>query len=215
MTDLACVKADSSIDDIKNMAEAANKWGFAGVYALSAHNDMLTELLKNNDRTFIGGAVGFPSGGVATSTKVYETRDLIEHGCGEIDMVINIAWLKAGKTDLLEKDIKEVIAAAGGKIVKAIIEVHYLSDDEIMSASRLAAGCGVSFIKTATGWAESGATLDRIRLIKKAISGTGCQIKAAGGIRDLETVNSMIALGVTRFGFGTETALKIIEEIKA
>jgi len=214
MTDLACVKAESSIEEITYMAEAANSWGFAGVYALSSHNALLEKLLKGNEKTFIGGAVGFPSGGVTTETKVFETKELIKSGCREIDMVINIAWLKAGHHDLFRKDIEEVVKAADGKIVKAILEVHYLSDDEISRAAAIAADSGISFIKTATGWADSGATAANISLIKDAISGTGCRIKAAGGIRDIETVKQMIDLGVTRFGCGTETALKILGEIE-
>lgn len=214
MTDLASVKADTTIDEIKKMAEAANKWGFAGVYALPSHNEILGELISGNKKTFLGGAVGFPSGGTSTESKVHETMQMIKEGCGEIDMVINIAWLKGDLLELFKNDIQEVRKAADGKIVKAILEVHYLSDDEISTASRIAAESGVSFIKTATGWADSGATVENINLIKSAISGTGCQIKAAGGIRDFETVKEMIALGVTRFGCGTETALKIIEEIK-
>lgn len=214
MTDLACVKTETTIDEIKEMAEAAVKWGFIGVYALPAHNPMLFDMLKGNSRTFVGGAVGFPSGSTATETKVFETREEIKAGCGEIDMVVNISWLKAGLFDNYRRDITEVIKAAEGKIVKAIIEVHYLSDDEISAAAKIAAECGISFIKTATGWAESGATVNNIGIIKEAIAGTGCQIKAAGGIRDLATVKQMIDQGVTRFGCGTATALKILDEIE-
>ena len=213
MTDLASVKAETTIEELKTMA-AAEKWGFAGIYGLPAHNPMLRELMGDNPKSFLGGAVGFPSGGVSTETKVFETVKNIEAGCGEIDMVVNIAWLKAGMLREFEADIRAVVEAADGLVVKTILEVHHLSADEIGTASSIAAGCGVSFIKTATGWAESGANRENIGIIKDAIAGTSCEIKAAGGIRTLESVREMLDLGVRRFGCGTETALKIIDEIE-
>ncbi|MDC7225922.1 MAG: deoxyribose-phosphate aldolase [Spirochaetales bacterium] len=213
MTDLACVKTNTTIKELEKMTELANRWDFIGIYALPAHNEYIKQRLKADSSTFIGGAVGFPSGGISTAMKIRETRELIGFGCGEIDMVINQTWLKAGMEKEYTEDIAGVVKAAGGKIVKVIIEVGYLTDEEIYKASKLAAEAGASFIKTATGWPETGADFNNIKIIDRALSGTGCGIKAAGGIRDAETAVKMIELGATRFGCSLGSAEAIIESL--
>ena len=214
ITDLACVKADTTIEELERMVSLADKWGFIGVYALPAHNSMIREMLGSNNKTFIGGAVGFPSGGASTEMKIRETVDLLDFGCGEIDMVINITWLKARMLKEFRQDLEAVVKAAEGRVVKSIIEVHYLTDEEIRIASEIAADAGISYVKTATGWAETGATFENIDIIRKAVEGSSCKIKAAGGINNPETARKMVELGVERFGCSLDSAEKIVTALK-
>ena len=131
-------------------------------------------------------------------------------GCRELDMVIDIAWLKAGRRDLVLNDIASVIDASGGVPVKIILECHHLTDSEIVKACEIGMEAGVAYVKTGTGWAPTGATLDNVKLMKRTVGDT-CGIKAAGGVRDLETLLAMHELGATRFGIGVRTAEKILE----
>ena len=123
-------------------------------------------------------------------------------------MVINVGALKDKEYDLVLADIKAVVDAANGKPVKSILEISYLTDYEIAKASEIAVEAGVTFVKTGTGWGNKPTTVDTIKIIKKAI-GDSAQIKAAGGIRDLETMKAMIDEGCTRFGIGLHTVKKI------
>jgi deoxyribose-phosphate aldolase len=125
-------------------------------------------------------------------------------------MVINIGWLKAGEFERVEKDITSVIGASGGLPVKVILECHYLTDEEIVKACGICVKAGVSFVKTGTGWAPTGATLDNVKLIADTV-GDNCKVKAAGGVRDRETLVAMYKLGATRFGVGVRTAVSILD----
>ncbi len=208
--DLSCVQANSTIDEIKEAASLAIKYNCICTFALPAHTPLLVNLLKDHDDIKVGGVVGFPSGGTATELKVAETKYLVSQRVNEIDMVINIGWLKAGLDSLVEDDIDAVIAAAEGLPVKVILECHHLTDDEIIKACQICAYCGVAFVKTGTGWAPTGATYENVKLMKDTV-GKKCEVKAAGGVRDLETIEKMIELGVTRFGIGVRTAKSIFE----
>jgi deoxyribose-phosphate aldolase len=145
---------------------------------------------------------------------VAEAREQVALGAAELDMVINVGMLRSGRDEYVENDIRAVVAAGGGTPVKVILEAHYLTDDQIVRGSRLAVRAGAAFVKTGTGWAPSGATLDNVRLIKSAV-GDRAKIKAAGGVRSLETVVEMIRLGVSRFGVGLESGRKILEQCAA
>ena len=213
MIDLSCVRAASTLDEIQEMAKIAMQYGCICTFALPAHTPLLIDLLKHRDDILIGGTVGFPSGATTTACKVAEAVELREMGCNELDMVMNIAWLKAGKDDLVSKDIKAVIEAAQGLPVKVILECHHLSDEEIIRACEISADAGVSFVKTGTGWAPSGATLSNTKLMKQTV-GSRCEVKAAGGVRDLKTLLAMHEVGVTRFGIGVHTAVDIFKEIE-
>ena len=120
------------------------------------------------------------------------------------------AWLKAGKLDLYREDIKAVIDAAESLPVKVILECHYLGADEIVQACDIAADAGVAYVKTGTGWAETGATIENIALMKRVV-GDRCQVKAAGGVADRQTLLAMHAAGATRFGIGVRTGRSILE----
>ena len=212
MIDLSCVRADSTLDEIREMAATAKQYDCICTFALPAHTPLLIDLVKDREDVLVGGTVGFPDGGATTAGKAAEAAELRAMGCDELDMVINIAWLKAGEDQLVQQDIEAVIAAAQGLPVKVILECHHLSDEEITRACRIAVEAGVSFVKTGTGWAPSGATLANTALMKQTV-GNRCEVKAAGGVRDLQTLLAMHEVGVTRFGIGVRTAINILDEL--
>ena len=131
-------------------------------------------------------------------------------GCGELDMVNNLAWLKAGKQDLYVRDVRAVVGAANGRPVKVILECHWLTEEEIVRACGWCVEAGAAWVKTGTGWAPTGATLENVSLMKRTV-GSRCQVKAAGGVRDLATLLAMYDRGVRRFGIGGRTAQAILE----
>ena len=126
-------------------------------------------------------------------------------------MVINVGAMKSGMYDLVFEDIKAVVDIAGKTPVKSILEVAYLTDYEIQKASELAVKAGVTFVKTGTGWSNKPSTVEHIRLIKQTV-GDAAKIKAAGGVRDMETIEAMINAGCSRFGLGINTILSITKE---
>ena len=157
----------------------------------------------------VGTVVGFPHGNHLTSTKVFETERALEQGAQEIDMVIKIAALKSGRDQDVEDDIRAVVDVShtGGAIVKVIFENASLTDDEKVRACRLTEAAGGDFVKTSTGFAPSGATHDDLRLMR-ANTSAHIQVKAAGGVRTLDALLDVMALGVTRIGAtATQTIL--------
>ncbi|MCG8310058.1 MAG: deoxyribose-phosphate aldolase [Cytophagales bacterium] len=210
MIDLSCVQANSSIQEIKEVADFAKKYNCICTFALPAHTPILIELVKDYPQILVGGVVGFPDGGATTKGKVAEAHELIEMGVNELDMVINIAWLKNKQYGLLLNDIRSVVDEAGDIPVKVILECHYLTNEEIVKACQIGVKAGVSFVKTGTGWAPTGATLENVKIMKDTV-GDACEVKAAGGVRNLETLLAMNKLGATRFGIGIRTAKAIFE----
>ena len=162
----------------------------------------------------VGTVVGFPHGYATTETKVGETRQALADGATEIDMVIQIGALKSGRDDEVQADIAAVVdvAHAGGAIVKVIFENAYLTDDEKVRACRLSEAAGADFVKTSTGFAATGATHDDLRLMRASTS-PHVGVKAAGGVRSLDALLEVMALGVTRIG-ATQTAA-IIDDFRA
>ena len=162
----------------------------------------------------VGTVVGFPHGYATTETKVAETRQALADGATEIDMVLQIGALKSGRDADVLADIAAVVdvAHAGGAIVKVIFENAYLTDDEKIRACRLTEAAGADFVKTSTGFAASGATHDDLRLMR-ANTSPHIQVKAAGGVRTLDALLEVMALGVTRIG-ATQTQA-IIDDFRA
>ncbi len=214
MMDLSAVRADVDLNEVRRLAAACKRFGCICAFVMPCYLPELKLLLADAPQVGIGGVVGFPSGAVSTATKVAEAREQIAQGAVEVDMVINVGMLRSGCDEFVEADIRAVVAAAGQVPVKVILEAHYLDDEQIVRACRLAVRAGVAFVKTGTGWAETGATLDNVRLMKSAV-GDAAQVKAAGGVRDLDTVVAMIRLGVTRFGVGLNSGTKILEDCAA
>jgi deoxyribose-phosphate aldolase len=171
------------------------------------------EMLNGTD-VKVGTVVGFPHGDVLTDTKVFEARRALEQGARELDMVIQIAWLKSGRDADVEADIRAIVepAHAAGAIVKVIFENAYLTDDEKIRACRLTEAAGGDFVKTSTGFAATGATHEDLRLMR-ANTSPHVQVKAAGGVRTLDALLAVMEIGVTRVGAtATQT---ILDDFKA
>lgn len=213
LTDLSSVRANHTIVEIEETAELAKRHGFACAFALPAHLPLLIELLRDRRDIMIGGTIGFPDGSATTRGKVAEARELVEMGADELDVVVNITWLRSGMYERVEEDLKAVIGAVGGKPVKVILECHYLDDPQIVAGCEAAINAGATFVKTGTGWTPTGATLHNVRLLLDTARGR-CKVKASGGIRDLETFEAMRAMGVERFGLGVRSAIELVNRLK-
>jgi deoxyribose-phosphate aldolase len=214
MIDLSAVRAEVDVAEVRQLAEAARRYRCVCAFVLPCFLRELKSLLADAPEVGVGGVVGFPSGAHATTIKVAEARQQLAEGAMELDMVINVGMLRSGRTDYVEDDIRAVVEAAGETPVKVILEAHHLSDAEIMLGSQLAVRGGAKYVKTGTGWAPSGATLHNVQLIKAAVGGAA-RVKAAGGIRDLATVMEMLRLGVSRFGVGLATGIRLLDECAA
>ena len=214
MMDLSAVKADSDLDALRRLADEAKRLNCCCAYALPCCVTRLKDLLEDAPGVLVGAAVGFPSGGHATAIKAAEARQCIADGAGELDVVINVGMLRSGQHGYVEQDIRAVADAAEGTLLKVILETHYLTDDEIRRGSEICVRAGADFVKTGTGWAETGATLHNIALIKSVV-GDDAKIKASGGVRDLDTLVRMYQLGARRFGVNLNSGVKILEECAA
>jgi deoxyribose-phosphate aldolase len=147
----------------------------------------------------VGTVIGFPHGTTSTAAKVAESRQALHDGAVELDMVLNIGRLRSGLLDDVEADIRAVVAAAPGVVVKVILETALLSDEQIVAGCRAAERAGAAFVKTSTGFAGGGATVEHITLMRSSV-GPSVQVKASGGIRDLDTLLALRDAGATRFG---------------
>ena len=153
--------------------------------------------------------VGFPNGNATTAAKEFEAKEALANGAEEIDMVINIGWLKDRKYDLVENEIRTLKAACGKKILKVIIETCFLTDEEKIKMCDIVTSAGADYIKTSTGFGGGGATLEDIKLFSEHV-GENVKIKAAGGISSLEDAKKFLALGADRLG--TSKIVKIVKE---
>jgi deoxyribose-phosphate aldolase len=214
MMDLSAVRAEVDADEVRQLAETARRWHCVCAFVLPCYLPELKAHLAGTPDVGLGAVVGFPSGAHSTATKVTEARQQLDLGATELDMVINVGMLRSGRHEYVAGDIRSVVEAARGVPVKVILEAHWLTDEQIVEGSRLAVEAGAAFVKTGTGWAPTGATLHNVQLIKSAV-GDAAQVKAAGGVRDLNTVVEMIRLGVTRFGVGMATGVKLLEACAA
>jgi deoxyribose-phosphate aldolase len=213
MIDISAVQAQHGEAEILGMVRCAREHRFVAVHVLPSWVGFLQAQLRDERDILVGAPVGFPSGGHATAVKVAEAKQLVADGAQELDMVMNIGKLRSGAHDHVREDIRAVVEAAGGLPIKVILEVHHLSPDEIKRSCELAIQAGAAFIKTSTGWAPSGATMESVRRITSFV-GSAIQVKAAGSIRSLETVVAMLKLGVTRFGVNQGAAVAILRECR-
>ena len=211
MMDLSAVQAQSTADDIKKVANCAIEHNCVCTFALPAFTPMLVELLEDYPDISVGGVIGFPSGCETTEIKIAQAKQLISAGCDELDMVLNIGMLCSNMLDEVKEDIEAVKKVAGEVTLKVIFECHHLTDEQIIAACNICAEVGVAWVKTGTGWAPTGATLANIALMKQTV-GDACQVKGAGGIRDLETLVEMYRRGARRFGIGVASAEKILSQ---
>lgn len=214
MMDLSAVRTEVDEDEVHRLAQTAQKYNCVCTFVLPSHLPLLKTLLADSPSVGVGAVVGFPSGAHSTATKVAEAREQLALGAVELDMVINVGMLRSGRDGYVFDDIRAVVEAAAGTPVKVILEAHWLTDEQIVRGCQLSVHAGAAFVKTGTGWAPTGATLHNVRLMKSTV-GNAAQVKSAGGVRDLETVLEMIRLGVTRFGVGLGSGVKILEQCAA
>lgn len=213
--DISGVRADVSLAELERIAAAARHYQFICAFALPAFTPYLIDLLKDEPAVHVGATVGFPSGCDTTAMKVVSAKEQIAMGVDELDMVINVGAAKSGRFDLVEQDIRAVVEAAEGRYpVKSILEIAYLTEDEIRRASEAAVRAGVTYVKTGTGWADKPTTVETIRIIKSTI-GDAALIKAAGGVRTLDTMLEMINEGCDRFGIGLRSIMTIMKDVDA
>ena len=211
MIDISSVKAESMVTEITRMVEVAKHFRFICSFAMPSFTKRLVDMLSTENDILVGGVVGFPSGTDTTSVKVATAKEMMAAGVDELDMVINVGALKSGLYDEVYNDIHSVVQTANGMPVKCILEIAHLTDDEIRRGSELAVRAGVTYVKTGTGWASKPTTVETIKIIKSEI-GDSAKIKAAGGVRTLDTLLEMVDAGASRFGIGTNSAISIMKE---
>lgn len=213
MIDHTFLKPFGTPADIETLCAEARQYGFAMVAIHPAEVETCVRLLAGTPvRT--GAAIGFPLGQNTPEVKAYETQDALERGAGEIDTVINLRALQAGRLDVTRREIDDLVrlCRAAGAISKVILETCYLTDDQKRTVCRIALESGADFVKTSTGFGPSGATVEDVRLMRETV-GPVMGVKAAGGIRDLATARAMIAAGATRLG--TSSGVAIVEALRA
>ena len=214
LIDVSAVKAEDTEEDVRRMVQTARSFRCVAVIPLPAMTPLAIRLLAGDPAVAAGGVAGFPSGGETTTTKVFQTREMIQAGCTEIDIVLNVGWLRSGMAAEVTSDVRAVVEEAGSFPVKVILECHHLTDDQIRTGCDCAVRAGAAWVKTSTGWPPTGATPQNISLIKSHV-GEAIGIKAAGGIRDLETLLDLYRRGARRFGLGWRTATSILEQARA
>jgi deoxyribose-phosphate aldolase len=213
LIDISAVQAPHGEAEIRQMVRAAREYHFIAIHVLPCWVPFLRAELAGAPDVLIGAPVGFPSGGHRTEIKVAEARMLVEDGVQEMDMMLNVGKLCSGDAVYCERDIRAVVEAVRPVPVKVIIEVHYLGREEIRQACEACISAGAAFVKTATGWASSGATLETVRYITSVV-GDRIKVKAAGGIRSLDTLMTMRGMGVARFGINLKTAVEIVRSVE-
>lgn len=202
--DHSLLRPEMAHEEVVAGCELAARYHVASVFVKPCHVRLAVKLLEDSD-VAVGTVAGFPHGGNTTFAKVAETKEALANGATEIDMVLNIGELRSGHYDYVREDIRAVVEATAGRaIVKVILENAYLTDEQKVTACKLVEEAGAAFVKTATGYAPSGATLADVRLMRASVS-PWMQVKAAGGVRTLDAALEMIDAGVTRIG-ATATA---------
>lgn len=195
----------STWDEIKAICDDGIKYETASVCIPPSYITQAKEYV--GDKLALCTVIGFPNGYMTKATKVFETKDAIANGADEIDMVINLGWVKDKKFNLIEDEIKSLKEACGSKILKVIIETCFLTEEEKIKMCEVVTKAGADFIKTSTGFGTGGATKEDLELFAKHV-GPNVKIKAAGGVRDLETAELFINIGASRLG--TSSIVKII-----
>jgi deoxyribose-phosphate aldolase len=210
MIDHTLLKPDATRADIEKLCREATEFHFATVCVNSTWVATAARLLRGSG-VGVCSVVGFPLGATPADVKNYETRRAIFDGATEIDMVINIGALKSGDLRTVERDIEAVVEPCrqSGVTSKVIIEAALLTDDEKITACTLAKAAGADFVKTSTGFASGGATAADVALMRRVV-GADMGVKAAGGVRDLEGLKTMVAAGATRVG--ASAGVKIVQE---
>ncbi|MWN90198.1 deoxyribose-phosphate aldolase [Gilliamella sp. Pra-s65] len=192
-------------DQITKLCEEAKQYHFYSVCVNSGYVPLVASLLKGSD-VKVCSVVGFPLGAMLTSAKAFETEMAVKAGAQEIDMVINVGWLKSNDWDAVKQDIEAVFNACGAVPLKVILETCLLTKDEIVKVCEICKQIGVAFVKTSTGFSVSGATVEDVKLMRDTV-GNAMGVKASGGIRDRQTAEKMVQAGASRLGASAGIAI--------
>lgn len=198
----------ASWEEIKALCDDAIKYRTASVCIPASYVKQVKEYVK--DRMAVCTVIGFPNGYSTTAAKVFEAKDAVDNGADEVDMVINLGWVKDNRFDLVEEEIRKIKEAVGDKILKVIIETCLLTEEEKISMCRTVTAAGADYIKTSTGFSKAGATSQDVELFARHV-GEGVKIKAAGGISSLADAEHFLELGADRLG--TSRIVKIAKEL--
>ena len=201
------LKPEATWEEIKAICDDGMKYHTASVCIPPAFVGLAKEYV--GDALKICTVIGFPNGYSTTAVKVFEAGDAVDMGADESDMVVNVGWIKEGKFDEVKNEIGFIKDVCGRRILKVILEVCLLTDEEIEKACECAVSAGADFVKTSTGFSKGGATLHAVELMKKTV-GNRCKVKAAGGISSLEDAEAFLAAGASRLG--TSRIVKIVKE---
>ena len=207
MVDHTLLAQGATWNEIKAICDDGMKYGTASVCIPASYVKAAKEYV--GDRLKICTVIGFPNGYSTTATKVFETADAVTNGADEIDMVINICWLKDKKYASLLDEIKKIKEACSGKLLKVIIETCLLTDEEKIKMCEIVSESGADYIKTSTGFSKGGATKEDVALFASHVA-PHLKIKAAGGIASIADAEDFIALGASRLG--TSRIVKIVKE---
>jgi deoxyribose-phosphate aldolase len=194
-------------EEIRQICDDAMHYGTASVCIPAAYVKQAKEYVQ--DKMAVCTVIGFPNGYSTTACKEFETKDALQNGADEIDMVINIGWVKDGKYDAVEEEIRTLKKACGDKILKVIIETCLLTEDEKVKMCQVVTAAGADYIKTSTGFSAAGATFADVELFAKHI-GPNVKIKAAGGISSMADAEKFLSLGADRLG--TSRIIKIVKQ---
>jgi len=205
--DHTLLAVDATWEQIKAICDDGMKYGTASVCIPASYVKQAAEYAAG--RLPICTVIGFPNGYSTTAAKCFEASDAVDNGADEIDMVINVGWLKDKKYDLLLEEIKAVKAACKGKLLKVIIETCLLTDEEKIEMCRIVSESGADYIKTSTGFSKGGATREDVALFATHVA-SHVKIKAAGGIASLEDAQAFLDLGASRLG--TSRVVKIVKQ---
>jgi deoxyribose-phosphate aldolase len=204
MIDHSLLNPSLLLDEITAGCDLADRYAVVSVCVRPADVSLAAGRLRDST-VAVGTVVGFPHGTSSTRTKVFEAEQAVADGATELDMVINIGMLKSGRSGYVENEIREIVGVAPGvTLVKVILENAYLTDDEKTLGSKLVEAAGAHYVKTSTGYAPTGATLDDLRLMRASVS-PAVRIKAAHGVRSLDALLAVREVGVDRVG-ATSTA---------
>lgn len=198
MIDHTVLKADTPLETVKRICDEAIEYGFASVCINPCHVAYCADYLKDSDVN-VCTVIGFPLGANTSAVKAFETKDAIANGADEIDMVMNIGALKDKNYDLVRDDVKAVVEAANGTLVKVILETCLLTEDEIKKACELCVEAKADYVKTSTGFSTRGATIEDVQIMKAAVQGKA-KVKAAGGVRTHEDMVKIVEAGADRIG---------------
>ena len=206
--DHTLLKANATIADIEKLCKEAIEHQFYSVCVNSGYVALAKHLTQDSG-VKVCSVVGFPLGAMASEAKMFETQNALSNGADEIDMVINVGYLKSGNIDQVRAEIATIKQLVGEeRVLKVILETCYLTDEEKRLACRLSVEAGADFVKTSTGFGTGGATPEDITLMREAVAGKA-KLKASGGVRDYATAKQYIDLGVSRIG--TSNGIAIIK----